>query len=166
MKHRLRLADINQVERIDLAIDGADQVEEKTLNLIKGGGAALVREKIVDSIAKKLIVIVDETKLSGRLGGDQKVPVEILPFGHQVSLRKIRDVSHDASIREAKGKVGPVVTDNGNLIVDAHFPRIRDPEALQARLKSIPGVVETGLFIDMADRVYVGTKTGQVKVLE
>lgn len=165
IKNSLSLTDLNQNPSPDLAIDGADQVDPNSLNVIKGGGAALAREKIVDSSAGKLAIVVDEAKL-GRLGVNQPVPVEILPFGYWSTTRKISSLGGEAVLRESKGKVGPVVTDNGNLIVDVSFSRIDDPNQLEAKLKAIPGVVETGFFIEMVDFVYVGKRDGSVEVLE
>jgi ribose 5-phosphate isomerase A len=149
----------------DLALDGADQVQWRTLDLVKGGGAALLREKIVDSTAKRLVIVVDEKKLAKTLGGPQPIPVEITPFGYASTLEKIRRISEKTSLRESTGKVGPIITDNGNMIVDAYFRNLRRPDIVHEKLKKIPGVVETGLFIDMADTAYVGRRDGHVDIL-
>jgi ribose 5-phosphate isomerase A len=149
----------------ELAIDGADQVDAQ-LNLIKGGGAALAREKVVDTCARRLLIVVDERKLAGKLGENQPVPVEVLPFAHQAVTLRISKLGGKTVLREGKGKVGPTVTDNGNFIVDADFGPIEDPYDLEKQLKSIPGVVETGLFLHMVDTVYVGKKDGSVQLLE
>jgi ribose 5-phosphate isomerase A len=133
--------------------------------MVKGGGAALLREKVVDSSAKRLVVVIDEKKIAKTLGGDQPIPVEIIPFGYDATLAKIRRVSEKAVLREATGKVGPVVTDNGNLLVDAYFRNLRRPDIVHDRLKRIPGVVETGLFLEMCDVAYVGRKDGRVDIL-
>lgn len=149
----------------DIALDGADQIQWRTLDLVKGGGAALLREKMVDSTAKRLIIIVDEKKLAKTLGGAQPIPVEIVPFGYRSTLEKIRRISEKALLREASGKVGPVVTDNGNLIVDVYFRSLRRPDIVHEKLKKIPGLIETGLFLGMCDVAYVGRKDGHVDIL-
>ncbi len=135
----------------DLAIDGADQVQWRTLDLVKGGGAALLREKIVDSTAKRLVIVVDEKK--------------IVPFGYGSTLEKMRRISEKAVLRESTGKVGPVVSDNGNLIADVYFRSLRRPEIVHEKLKKIPGLIETGFFLEMCDVAYVGRKDGHVDIL-
>ncbi len=163
----LRLTDLNEHPEPDIAIDGADQVDGE-LNLIKGGGAALAREKIVDSAAKKLAIIVDEDKLVERLGeGSMPVPVEVLPFAATPVLKRLEFLgAREVRIREAgEGKIGPVVTDNGNLVLDAYFGPITDPSGLEKAIKAIPGVIEVGLFVGMTDIVYVGTRAGDVRKL-
>src|ERR1700756_251909 len=149
----------------DLAIDGADQIQWRTLDMVKGGGAALLREKIVDSTSKKLVIIVDEKKLAKTLGGPQPIPVEIVPFGYSSTIAKIRKISEKTVLREAAGKVGPVITDNGNLIADVYFRSLRRPEIVHEKLKNLPGVIETGLFLQMCDVAYVGRKDGRVDIL-
>jgi len=163
--HGLKLAVFTEYPDLDLAIDGADQVDER-LNLIKGGGAALTREKVVDASAGKLLIVVDEQKLVKRLGEQQPVPLEVLPYAHRAVIKKISKLGGKPVLREGKGKVGPIVTDNGNFIVDSDFGPIDNPSDLERQLKSIPGIIETGLFIDMAHSVYVGKKDGTVQVLE
>jgi ribose 5-phosphate isomerase A len=163
--HGLKILSMNEAFTVDYAIDGADQVEQVSLNLIKGGGAAMLREKIVDSAARRLAIVVDETKLSRRLGGKQPVPVEVSPFAYKYVQARIARMGGRAKLREGARKVGPVITDNGNFVLDADFGRIDKPTALERRLKSIPGLVETGLFIKMADAVYVGFSNGEVKLL-
>lgn len=164
--HGLRIVSMNEASTIDYAIDGADQVQLPSLNLIKGGGGALLREKIVDSSARKLAIVVDETKLSKHLGGRQTVPLEVLPFAHKSVQIQVTRIGGRAKLREGAGKVGPIVTDNGNFILDADFGRIHNPAHLQRRLKIVPGLIETGLFLKMADIVYVGRKSGEVELLE
>ena len=149
--------------RIDLTIDGADQVD-RDLNLIKGMGGALAREKIVASASKQLIIVVDETKLTEKLGDNQVVPLEILPFAVPLILSRLQAMKIKGVVREGDGKVGPIVTDNGNFIIDADTGMIKNPNELDTKLKNIAGVVETGLFIDLADAVYVGGKTGVKKL--
>jgi ribose 5-phosphate isomerase A len=163
--HGLRILGMNEAYTVDYAIDGADQVEQTSLNVIKGGGAAMLREKVVDSAARKLAVVVDERKLSKYLGGKQSVPLEVLPFAYKSVQAQVTRMGGRAKLREGLGKAGPVITDNGNFVLDSDFGRIEKPSALERRLKAIPGVLETGLFINMADVVYVGLSTGEVKVL-
>lgn len=161
----LTIVSPNEVSEIDLALDGADQVASKTLDLIKGGGAALTREKIVDSAAKKLIIVVDERKLTHTLGSGQAVPVEVMPFAHKLVMSRLTQLGGKPILRYDK-KASPVITDNGNFVIDVDFGPIEDALMLEGQLKSIAGLVETGLFLSMTDRVYVGLKDGGVQVLE
>jgi ribose 5-phosphate isomerase A len=147
---------------LDLDIDGADEVDRK-LDMIKGGGGALTREKIVASAAKQVVIVADETKLVETLGAF-KVPVEVLPFALATATAEIQKMGGKPLLRESKGKVGAVVTDNGNYIVDVDFGAIDDAGELNRRLKLIPGVIETGLFIGMADVVYLGKADGIVRL--
>lgn len=158
------LTTLSEHPELDLTIDGADQID-KALNLIKGMGGALTREKIVASASKQLVIVADETKLVEKLGTNLPVPVEILPFALPTVMSKVREMGGRPVLREGRGKVGPVVTDNGNFIVDVDFGLINAPKELNSRLKLIPGVVETGLFIKMADIIYVG-RPGSVEKLE
>jgi ribose 5-phosphate isomerase A len=146
---------------IDIAIDGADQVSE-ALDLIKGGGAAHTREKIVATCARRFLIIVDESKLSEKL--NIPVPVEVLPFSWKVSSEFLTAKGGKPSLRGSPEKVGPTITDNGNYILDVDFGEIRDPENLEARINSVIGVVENGVFPGMAHEVHVGTADG-VKIL-
>lgn len=152
---------------IDLAIDGADQVatgSEGADNpvsggaLIKGGGAAHAREKLVDAAADRFLVVADPSKESPRL--DRSVPVEVLPAGRTAVAAAIREADGEPTLRRAERKDGPVVTDNGNLVLDCAFGAIDAPAALAATLSEIPGVVEHGLFVGLADEVHVGTESG------
>ncbi len=149
---------LDEHPQLDLAIDGADQIDTK-LNLIKGMGGALTREKIVASAAKQFIVVADETKLTDKLGTKQPVPIEVLSFASSTVTSKLKKIGGKAVLREFKGKIGPVVTDNGNFILDINFGPIKNPKELNFQLKSIPGVIETGLFINMADIIYIGKQT-------
>ena len=164
--HGLRIRTMNEAVTVDYAIDGADQVEVPSLNLVKGGGGALLREKIVDSAANKLAIVVDETKLAKHLGERQPIPLEVSPFAHKSVQVGITKMGGRARLRESAGKVGPVITDNGNLLLDADFGRIDNPARLDRKLKMLPGVLETGLFLKMADCVYVGRKDGKVDTLQ
>jgi ribose 5-phosphate isomerase A len=141
---------------LDLTIDGADQIDEE-LNLIKGMGGALTREKIVANASKELIIVADENKKVKVLGeNNHPVPIEVIPFAAKPVMRKIKEMGGTPVLRESRGKVGPVITDNGNVIIDADFGLLQNPAELELKLKSIPGIVETGLFIKMADFVYIG----------
>jgi len=167
VENGLRITSLEEHPEPDLALDGADQVDGE-LNLIKGGGAALAREKVVDYASRRLAIVVDEAKLVGRLGEEGlPVPLEVLPFSTPLVLRELGELGAErAEVREAgPGKVGPVVTDNGNLVVDAYFGPIPDPGGLDKAIRSIPGVVETGLFVGMTDILYVGTRSGSVRKL-
>jgi len=148
---------LDEHPQVDITIDGADQIDPD-LNMIKGMGGALVREKIVASASNQEIIIADETKLVKRLGINHPVPVEVLPSAAVVVMSKIREIGGKPVLRTGTGKVGPVVTDNGNFILDVSMRKIDNPEELDTKLRSIPGVVETGLFIGLADIVYVGTR--------
>src|SRR6266849_1350918 len=162
----LKTTHLEENVELDLALDGADQVQWRSLDMVKGGGAALLREKIVDSTAKRLVIVIDERKLAKTLVGEQPIPVEITPFAYHTTLAKINKISEKAVLREAaNGKVGPVVTDNGNLIIDAYYRNLRRPDIINEKLRRIPGVVETGLFLEMCDVAYVGRKDGKVDIL-
>lgn len=147
---------------IDLTIDGADQIDPD-LNLIKGMGGALTKEKIVASASRQLIIVADERKLVDKLGEGQPVPVEVLPFAEPIVVKKIKEIGGKPSLREIRKNV-PYVTENGNFILDVEFKAIEDPADLDRRIKMIPGVVETGLFIGMANIAYIGTKTSIRKI--
>ncbi|MFC7187888.1 ribose-5-phosphate isomerase RpiA [Halorubrum yunnanense] len=153
---------------IDVAIDGADQVavgdgDEPTAGaLIKGGGAAHAREKLVDATADRFLVVADPSKEAPVL--DRAVPVEALPAGRSAVAQAVRAAGGEPTLRAAERKDGPVVTDNGNLVLDCAFGEIAAPSELAATLSATPGVVEHGLFVDLADEVHVGTESG-VRVL-
>ena len=143
---------------IDLSVDGADEVDGE-LNLIKGGGAAHTKEKIVDYAADKFIVIVDESKVVDELG-NFPVPVEVLPDASRMVIKELEDMGATCEIRMAQRKDGPVITDNGNFVIDAKFEKIDSPAHLEIDLNSIPGVVENGIFSQMVDKVIIGTSEG------
>lgn len=154
---------LSEHPQLDLTIDGVDQVDSD-LNMIKGMGGALTREKIVASASKQNIIIADETKLVKKLGTNHPVPAEVLPFALGSATLKIRKLGMKPIIRTGTGKVGPTVTDNGNFILDLWGESLINPSQLDAKLKSIPGIIETGLFLGIADIVYVGTKIGVEKI--
>ena len=157
------LTDFDQHPRIDLTIDGADEVQTTTLDLIKGLGGALLREKIVAAASTRMTVIVDGSKLVPTLGRKVRLPVEVVPFGWQATAAQLR--RHGATPFLRPGPDGGAFrTDGGNLILDCAFAGITDPAALQAELKSITGVVETGLFVGLATTIIAGTPDGLTRL--
>jgi ribose 5-phosphate isomerase A len=158
------LTTLDEHPQLDLGIDGADQLDMK-LNAIKGGGGALLREKIVAAACKEYIIIADETKLVDTLGQDKVVPIEIYPFAITPAMKSVEKLGAKVSLRTSTGKLGPLVTDNGNYILDADFGPIADPWWLNEELHKIPGVVETGLFLGFAHIAYIGGR-GSVKRLK
>lgn len=154
----ISLTSLNEHSRPDIAIDGADQVDPN-LNLIKGMGGALTREKIIDCAAASLIIIVDGTKLTTILGKNQVVPVEVFPFALKTVKQRISMIGGKPSIRRLKNKQGLFLTDNGNHIIDVDFGEIDNIKSTEIKIKMIPGVIEVGLFIDVTDLVFVGYKT-------
>jgi ribose 5-phosphate isomerase A len=156
---------LDEHPEINVTIDGADQITPE-LNLIKGMGAALAREKIVAAASKLNIIIADQQKKVKVLGeNNQSVPIEVLPFAISLAKRKIIAAGGKPVLREGKGKLGPVITDNGNAILDSYFGLIAKPGELDAKLKMIPGVVETGFFVGLTDIAYVGS-VGSVEKIE
>ena len=149
------LTDLDKAH-VDLAIDGADEVAGG--DLIKGGGAAHAREKIVDASADRFVVVADPTKVSEALS--LPVPVEVLPAARPTVSDAVRDLGGEPELRRAERKDGPVITDNGNLVLDCAFEALADPAPLARDLAALPGVVEHGLFVDMADAVHVGDEDG------
>jgi ribose 5-phosphate isomerase A len=155
---------LDEHPEINVTIDGADQITPE-LDLIKGMGAALAREKIVAAASKFNIIIADEKKKVKLLGeNNQSVPIEVLPFAISLAKRKIIDAGGKPVVREGKGKLGPVITDNGNAILDSYFGEVAKPSELEIKLKMIPGVVETGFFIGLTDIAYVGTDGAVEKI--
>jgi len=152
-KAGIRLTTLDDNPVIDIAIDGADEVDPG-LRIIKGRGAALLREKCVAAAAKKFVVVVDEQKMVNTLGA-AAVPVEVLPFAVMPVLNQLSNLGCEPVIREAVKKDGPVITDNGNFIVDCRFTEIRNPEKLEAELAAIPGVIDSGLFCGFVKKTTV-----------
>jgi len=150
------LIDLASVSHIDLAIDGADEVDPG-FQLIKGGGGCHVREKLVASKAEQLLIVVDETKLVQNLNQSFPLPVEVLPNAWKQVQEVISEMNGSSSLRMAIKKAGPVVTDQGNLVLDVLFnDGIKNPKDIEMKINNIPGVLENGLFVDLTDKVLVG----------
>jgi len=159
-KHGIQITTLEEHPTLDLTIDGADQIDDQ-LNLIKGMGGALAREKIVAFASKKLVIVADESKKVKVLGeNNHPVPIETLPLAAPVLMHKIKEIGGKPTLREGIKKVGPVITDNGNVILDVNFGLIPKPAELERKLKKLSGVIETGLFVQMANLVYLGKGSG------
>lgn len=154
----IKLVDFSTHTRLDLTIDGADEIAEGSLELIKGLGGALLREKIVAAASDRLVIIADAPKLVPELGGTVPVPVEVVVFGWQTTAARLTTLGAKPVLRQANG--APFRTDGGNLILDCHFGPITDPAGLEARLSATVGVVESGLFIGMASTALVAMPDG------
>lgn len=154
------LLSLDDVDVLDLAIDGADEIDPRK-NMIKGGGAALLREKIVAASAREMLVVVDAGKRVEVLGAAFRLPVEILPFGARQTTAAVAATGCAPELRQ-RSDGQPVVTDNGNWILDCRYPGIHEPELLHDRLNAIPGVIDNGLFVGLAGRVFVGHADGRV----
>ena len=163
----LRLSTLDETPEPELTVDGADEIDP-LLRLIKGGGGAHLREKIVATSSERMIVIADESKRVSRLGAFP-LPIEIVPFGATATLAKIQRAAAKAGCQGAltlrTNGDKPSITDNGNLVCDASFGRIDDPERLAGVLSEVPGVVEHGLFIGIASLAIIATRTG-IETLE
>jgi ribose 5-phosphate isomerase A len=157
------LLSLVEVDTLDLAIDGADEVDPHK-NLIKGGGGAHVREKIVAAAARELVVVIDQGKLVEVLGKQFRLPVEVLQFGWKQAERAIAATGCKPQLRQDKGGE-PTITDNGNYILDCKFDGIEDPAWLHAHLNSLPGVLDNGLFVGISGRVVVGDADGRTRII-
>ncbi|GAB6926052.1 ribose 5-phosphate isomerase A [Paenibacillus sp. JCM 10914] len=157
------LSPIEQVRRLDMTIDGADELDGQ-LRLIKGGGGALLREKITAFHSERLVIVADESKSVSRLGAFP-LPVEIIPFAYEWTVEALIELGCSVRIRRAEGG-GSYFTDNGNLIADCQFELMDEPEEIAARLSRIPGVVEHGLFVGMADQAIIGCHDGTVRMVQ
>ena len=153
------LSTLAEHPQIDVTIDGADEVEAGSLNLIKGRGGALLREKIVASVSKRLVIVVDQTKMVERLGARESLPVEVIPFGWQVAALRLRDLGANPLLRKETGGE-PFKSDGGHYILDCAFGPIASAESLAQELDHVVGVVEHGLFIGMTSEVHVGGPGG------
>jgi ribose 5-phosphate isomerase A len=154
-QYGIPLTTLDEAETIHLAIDGADEVDPHK-NLIKGGGAAHTQEKIIDALAEQFIVVVDNTKIVDRLGSTFLLPVEVLPMAVTPVMRAIEKLGGQPQLRMGVKKAGPVVTDQGNLVIDVKFADIPNPSELEKTLNNLPGVLENGLFVGVADLILVG----------
>ncbi|KAJ1213532.1 hypothetical protein NDU88_001166 [Pleurodeles waltl] len=166
LQNGLDLSDLDRHPELDVAIDGADEVDSD-LNLIKGGGGCLAQEKIVAGCAKSFIVIADYRKDSKNFGEQWKkgIPIEVIPMAYvPVSKALASRFGGIAELRMAVSKAGPVVTDNGNFLLDWKFDKLHNWSTVNTAIKMIPGVVDTGLFIGMAEKVYFGMEDGTVSV--
>ncbi|HMG68038.1 MAG TPA: ribose-5-phosphate isomerase RpiA [Chitinophagaceae bacterium] len=160
----INLSDLNTIEKLQLTIDGADEIDPKG-NLIKGGGGALLQEKIVAGASEELVVIADSSKLVRQLG-KFPLPIEVIPFGFKQVQRKIINSGFCKKVTLRKKDDEIFVTDHDHYILDCECEKIVDPLVLNTYLHSIPGVVETGLFINMANRAVIGWEDGRVEVIE
>jgi ribose 5-phosphate isomerase A len=167
VENGLNLVSLDQYPEIDLDIDGADEIDEN-LNLIKGGGGCLVQEKIVASNSKQLIVIADFRKKSKNLGENWKkgIPIEVIPLAYVPIMKKLEKLGGKSVLRMAQAKAGPLITDNGNFIIDVDFGIIENPSTLNQKILILPGVVDTGFFIGMTSKVYIGKKDGTILILK
>ena len=165
-QYGIPLITLDEADRIDVAIDGADEVDPNK-NLIKGGGAAHTREKVVDSLAAEFIVVVDSSKIVDRLNSTFLLPVEVLPMAMTPVMRAIENLGGKPELRMGVRKAGPVITDEGNFVIDVQFDEIANPAELEKTLNNIPGVLENGLFVGVANVVLIGEiKDGQPVVRE
>jgi len=155
------LTTLDEHPELDIDIDGADQIAG--FNVIKGGGAAHTREKIVALSSKKFVVVVDESKCSDILS--HPVPLEVLPFALKLAIKQVSKLAGTAELRMSVSKDGPVISDNGNFIMDADFGKIDDPASLGEKLSQCCGIVEHGIFTSV-DAIYIGKKDGSVEIKE
>ena len=158
-KAGIPLIEPGMLDRIDLAVDGADEVT-RSLDAIKGGGAAHAIEKIIAVMADEFVIIADETKIVDHLGLSFPVPVEVLQQAAGFFLKSVRKFGANPIIRTGSGKDGPIITENGNFVIDLHFDNAQDMRQLDINIKSIPGVVETGLFLGIAKKVIIASQDG------
>ena len=157
-EEKIPLTTLDENPIIDLTIDGADEVDSN-LNLIKGGGGALTREKIIAFNSKKVIIVIDDSKIVKCLGIDFALPVEVVKFGWTSTKKTLEEFDCQVELRKVMGDE-PFITDNSNYILDCEFERIEEPAQMEIDINSIPGVVENGLFIGLVDEVIVGGKQG------
>ena len=161
----IEVVELDGSAELDLALDGADEIDP-SLGLIKGGGGALLREKIVISAARRFVVVAEATKKVDRLGAGFRLPVEVVRFGWQDTRRRLSPLLPDSELRHTEAGSEPYVTDEGHYILDCQIPDGTDPAALAAALAPIPGVVEHGLFLDMASLALLGRDDGTVERLQ
>lgn len=161
-KGRIPLLDPHHTVTLDITVDGADEIDDQK-RMIKGGGGALVREKIVAAMSRELVIIVDETKVVSQLG-KRPLPVEIIPFASSSTIHHLEKLGYQGTLRQ-DSRGTPYRTDNGNWIWDVHLPALCDtPETIHEQLRRIPGVVDTGFFFHLAGRILIGFFDGQIVV--
>jgi ribose 5-phosphate isomerase A len=148
----VKLVTLDEVDAVDVAVDGADEVDPRA-DLMKGYGAALLRERVVASVARRFVILVGAEKLVPALGSRGRLPVEVVPFAAGACRRRLAALGYPADIRLAEGR--PVMTDNGNLVLDGRVGPMKDPRAVETAVRAIPGVVATGLFLDLRPTVFV-----------
>lgn len=161
----MRIGTLNQYSKIDLTIDGADRVD-MDLNVIKGGGGALLREKIIAAAAQKVIIIIDSSKMVQSLGGSFPIPVEVIPHAKNYVKTRLEKIGGSPNLRKASDKLGPTITDNGNIILDTDFAKIAHPEILEKELNNIPGVMENGIFPKNLVNIVIVAETEEIKILK
>jgi ribose 5-phosphate isomerase A len=165
-QYGIPLTTLDEVDKIDIAIDGADEVDPQK-NLIKGGGAAHTREKVVDALAAEFIVVVDSSKMVDALGSTFPLPVEVLPMAVAPVIRALEKLGGKPELRMGVKKDGPVITDQGNMILDVTFSAIANPVEMEKTINNIPGVLENGLFVGVTDLVLIGEiKDGKPNIRE
>ncbi len=165
-QYGIPLITLDAADRMEIAIDGADEVDPNK-NLIKGGGAAHTREKVVDSLADVFVVVVDSGKIVEALGSTFLLPVEVIPMAVTPVMKALEKLGGVPQLRMGVKKAGPVVTDQGNLVIDVKFDKIEDPANLEKTINNLPGVLENGLFVGVADVILIGEiKDGQPVVRE
>lgn len=157
MELGIPIIEFNEVERIDVTIDGADEIDPE-FNMIKGGGGALTREKLIAIASEREVIVIDSSKQVSRLGQSRPVPVEVLPFGWRSAARSLSQLGCSATLRRKDGE--PFLTDNGNYILDCDFGPISDPATLERQIKLLPAVLECGLFIGLAHTLVIGSESG------
>ena len=167
VENKLRLGTLDEYPEVDIDLDGADEIDQN-LNLIKGGGGCLVQEKILASNSKKLIIIADFRKNSMYLGQQWRkgVPIEVIPTAYVPLSNKFSKMGGKPILRMARAKAGPLVSDNNNFIIDVDFGVIKNPLELNVQLLNLPGVVDTGLFLGMTNKAYIGQQNGDVLILD
>jgi ribose 5-phosphate isomerase A len=160
----LRIESLDSYPELDISFDGADEVDRRKFAL-KGRGAALLREKIIASCSKKYVILVDESKLSNKIGEKAKVAIEVLPFALKPVILRLKKMGAEVQIRTGERiKDGPIITDNGNYIIDANFGIIENPKELSEKINEIKGVIENGIFYENISEILVGTKKGIIKI--
>lgn len=164
-EHGIPLATLDELDALELAFDGADEVDPQ-FRLIKGRGGAHTREKIVAALSSRFVVLVDPSKLVAQLGTRMPLPVEVVPMAVAPVSRALQRLGARPEVRMAKQKDGPVVSDQGFWIIDAHFEGINDPQGLDRTLHALPGVLDHGLFLDMATDVLIGEADGTVREMK